>query len=153
MKLCTTCGNEIEDRTWKCPFCEHPQHQSPSRAKRRTRARDRVVTVNIKEGGPTVEEALAHLQRELTSCRHLGTRVIRLIHGYGSGGTGGRIRTAVRKELAGRMQGYGIREVVHGEDYSLFSEAGRRLRADHPELKAELRTDRENPGITFIVLG
>ncbi|HMP71936.1 MAG TPA: hypothetical protein PKE55_01605 [Kiritimatiellia bacterium] len=45
-----------------------------------------------------------------------------------------------------------IRKFVPGEDYSRSTVAGRTLLHDHPALAEDERTDRNNPGITLVVL-
>jgi protoheme ferro-lyase len=147
MKDCTTCGNEIESSARKCPYCEQPQTRVSSEAKQRVRRT--IVTVNLEEGRPFVEEALERMDRQLYEARTKGISVVRLIHGYGSSGTGGAIKRAVRKELESALQHGSIKHYVTGEDYQ-HSEIGRNLRSRFSELKEELRTDQGNPGITLV---
>jgi hypothetical protein len=78
-------------------------------------------------------------------------KVLKLVHGYGSTGTGGKIKQAVQVELASmHLQGQ-IRMYVVGDDYAV-SEAGQELRARYPELLRSRRQDFENRGITFVEL-
>jgi DNA-nicking Smr family endonuclease len=56
-------------------------------------------TVNLKEGMPLVHEALSRLDQELAVARREGYGMVKLIHGYGSSGLGGEIRSAVQKRL------------------------------------------------------
>jgi ribosomal protein S9 len=78
----------------------------------------KVRTVNLEANRPTAEEALRIMESELTACRRRGVRAVILIHGYGSSGVGGAIRTAVRRRLAES----GLRGVVRmsagGEEWS-----------------------------------
>lgn len=147
MKDCTTCGNQIESSARKCPYCEQPQTIVSSEAKQRVRRT--IVTVNLEEGRPFVEEALHRMDRQLYEARTKGISVVRLIHGYGSSGTGGAIKRAVRKELESALQHGSIKHYVSGEDYQ-HSETGRNLRSRFSELKEDLRTDQGNPGITLV---
>jgi len=57
MKLCETCGNPVPDDVGVCPFCGGAQHAPPSR-----RVRNRVETVNLEAGLPTVEAGLERLR-------------------------------------------------------------------------------------------
>ena len=148
MKLCTTCGNEIGDDVWRCPFCEERQDAAPPPS--RAQARGRIETLNLKEDRPTVEEALLRLDRELDAARAQGIALVRVIHGYGSSGIGGDIKAAVRRRLAARRHARRLRGFMAGEDYSDRTPAGRHLLAAHPGLRAALRTDRANPGITLV---
>jgi hypothetical protein len=58
----------------------------------------------------------------------------------------------VAKHLAGLKRQRRIREYVTGDEYDDLTEAGRSLLSRHPALKSDLRTDRSNPGITFVEL-
>ena len=149
MNDCTTCGNQIESSARLCPYCEQVQPTVPPEPKERVRRT--IVTANLEEGRPFVEEALHRMGRQLYEARAQGTSVVRLIHGYGSSGTGGKIKRAVRKELESALQHGSIKQYVSGEDYQ-HSEAGRNIRSRFPELKECLRTDQGNPGITLVEL-
>ena len=61
-------------------------------------------TVNLEQGKPKVEQAIARMNQAVFSARASGTKVIKLIHGYGSSGKGGVIRTAVYRELETKIQ-------------------------------------------------
>ena len=146
MKLCETCGNDIEDDAWRCPYCESPQRRADPKGRKRAR---RIVSINLKNGQPTVAEAIARLGRELDAAQRGGASLVKVIHGWGSSGEGGAIKAAARRFLRGKQ---GVREVVAGDNYSELSNRGRDLLSKHPELKKTLRSDRENPGITFVAL-
>ena len=47
--------------------------------------------VNLEAGKPLVDQAIKRLTFELSHSRALGCTVLKIIHGYGSSGTGGRI--------------------------------------------------------------
>ena len=90
--------------------------------------------VNLEAGLPYVDQAL------------------KIIHGYGSSGTGGRIRTESRKYLA-RLKGQGtIRDFLPGEKFSIFEEDTRRAFARCDDLRRDRDLDRHNNGVTFILL-
>ncbi len=132
-----------------CPFCR--RHTSVVRETRRPAAAT-VQTINLEAGLPTVDEALARLDRELAAARGRATRVVRVIHGWGSSGTGGAIRQAVRSHLRAAASRRQVRGSLAGDDYSDATDEGRRLLDQCPSLRASLRTDRRNPGITFVML-
>jgi len=147
MKDCTTCGNQIGVSARQCPYCEQPQ-RGVFLASKKT-AQGAIVTVNLEEGRPFVEDALRQMNRQLYEARQNGTRVVRLIHGYGSSGTGGAIKQAVQVELEAALRLGAIKQFISGEDYQ-DSKRGRHLRARFPELKECLRTDQGNRGITLV---
>ena len=92
MKTCEQCGNDVENTARVCPFCEQPQVRVL--AEHRRVSRIKILTVNLEEGHPLVDEALNLMERRLYDARLQGTKVVRLIHSYGSSGTGGAIKFA-----------------------------------------------------------
>ncbi|SVA46647.1 uncharacterized protein METZ01_LOCUS99501 [marine metagenome] len=151
MKNCTTCGNQIQSSARQCPYCEQPQAIVSREPKPmpKPKAKRTIVTVNLEEGRPFVEDALRRMDRQFYEARLGGTAVVRLIHGYGSSGTGGAIKQAVRTELEAALRHGTIKHYVSGEDYQ-HSAIGRNLRSRFSELKECLRTDQGNPGITLV---
>lgn len=111
-----------------------------------------VKTVNIKQGYPTVEQAMLRLSQELRIAKANRLRALKVIHGYGSSGTGGAIRTAARRLLSERRARGQIRAFVPGEEFGAFSASARALLAGAPELKNDSDYGRQNDGITVILL-
>lgn len=107
--------------------------------------------VNLEQGMPQVHTALQRLNGELYTSRRLGARVTKLIHGYGSSGTGGKIRVAVRRELAARKAKGELADVIPGEEFSIFNEATRRAFLKCDALRQDSDLDRYNNGVTFVV--
>jgi hypothetical protein len=145
MKNCGTCGNEIPDISLICRFCG--SHQ---RARMNAGPHERLRTVNIEAGMPSVDEGLRRLEGELMRARQSGIRVVRVIHGWGSTGTGGALRDACRAFLKGKLVTRQIANIIHGEDYSRTTNAGRDLMNRCAELRSSERSDNQNPGITFV---
>jgi hypothetical protein len=109
-------------------------------------------TVILKEGMPSVAEALGRLQVELRRARSEGVKLLKLVHGYGSKGVGGDIRMAVQSELV-KLQSQGeVRAVIFGEDWRISHEMTWELLQRMPELKRDRDLGRKNAGITIIVL-
>jgi hypothetical protein len=78
--------------------------------------------------------------------------LLKVIHGSGSTGAGGDIRSAAQRRVqelieAGQMQG-----CIFGENWSKSDEATWRLLQAHPELKDDPDLGRRNLGITILVL-
>ena len=92
------------------------------------------------------------LEAELEAARHMNTPLLKLIHGYGSSGKGGRIRTASRKYLLAQQEKGRIAAVVPGERFSIFDETTRRALQQYPHLRQDRDLERENMGVTFIFL-
>jgi len=112
----------------------------------------KVITADLEAGRPVVRDALLRLDGEITAAKTRGARVLRVIHGYGSSGKGGRIRKAARLHLDGQRASGRIRSWLAGENYTDLAVEGQRLLAAAPGLRATLRTDADNPGITIVEL-
>lgn len=108
--------------------------------------------VNLEHGMPLVNQALKHLTFEMQRTKSLGCSVLKIIHGYGSSGTGGKIRTASRKFLTKCKQDGSIQDFIPGESFSIFEETTRRAFARCDALRNDSDLDRYNNGVTFIVL-
>jgi len=111
-----------------------------------------IKTVNLKADMPLVSEALQRLERELGLARKENTRLLRLVHGYGSTGAGGDIRIAVQKRLLQMAQNGQIRDCIFGEDWSKSNDVAWKLLQAQPELKSDSDLGRGNRGITIVLL-
>lgn len=73
--------------------------------------------INLKEGMPYVEEARKRLRAAISRARIDRVDALIIIHGYGSSGVGGKIRTGIQQALRS-MQSEGlIRAWVAGENW------------------------------------
>lgn len=148
MKTCDTCGELIAPGSPVCPYCEAPQPDAVSGPAGKGPL---VRNLDIESGLPTVEEALRRVQTQLDRARADGVRVVRVIHGWGSAtGGGGKIRAAARDWLRRQLDARRIRSMFLGDHCTHTSPEGRDFLRRHPALRATERTDRENPGITFV---
>ena len=111
-----------------------------------------VKELNLEQGMPTVDAAMGWLEAELAAARKMGRPALKLIHGYGSSGRGVKIRTACRKYLREQAAAGRVRLVIAGEEFSIFSEETRRSFALCGELRQDGDLDRENRGVTFVLL-
>lgn len=108
--------------------------------------------VNLELGKPFVDEAIRRLTFELNQSKRMGIKVLKIIHGYGSTGTGGKIRVEARRYLE-RVRNKGeIEAFVLGEKFSIFDEASRKALQLCPDLRQDRDLDRYNNGVTFIIL-
>ena len=108
--------------------------------------------LNLELGRPTADEALRRLDAELTAAKQLHRPVLKLIHGYGSSGKGGKIRTACRRYLQQQAELGRVRALIPGEQFTIFEEKTRKAFAACPELRADRDLDAENRGVTFVLL-
>ena len=115
-----------------------------------TRSQSRLKIVNLKAGMPTVEEAKRRLLESLYAPRGASGPVVKIIHGYGSSGTGGAIRAAVRELLATWQREGKVVTLIRGEDWSIFDGASQGLRERYSFLKGDEDLDRGNAGVTIV---
>lgn len=108
--------------------------------------------VNLESGMPTVEVARNRLMNELQTAKMCGDKALKIIHGYGSSGKGGAIKSDVQKILAQKQRSGAIRGYVKGEDFSPFCEASRQITTRLPELTRDRDYSRGNDGITIVLL-
>ncbi len=92
--MCEICGNEVETGRSQCPYCQAEC----------TGTRPRVdgllhQTINLERGMPLVQQALNRLEMAIKTGSTEGFKVLTFIHGYGSSGAGGAIKTAVLRQL------------------------------------------------------
>ncbi|MFQ9472228.1 MAG: hypothetical protein ACLR0P_02995 [Oscillospiraceae bacterium] len=81
---------------------------------------NRLREVDLERGMPTMRAALQQLSFELRRGRSLGCAAVKLIHGYGSSGKGGRIRVEARACLARMKERGELRDVIPGEEFTIF---------------------------------
>ena len=112
----------------------------------------RMKTVNLEAGMPTSDQAVRRLTYELNAAKTLGCGVLKLIHGYGSSGTGGKIRVEVRRYLDRQAHLKKIRLYECGEEFSIFNANTRALLDACPELRKDADLERHNNGVTFVLL-
>lgn len=108
--------------------------------------------VNLEQGMPLVDAAIRRLTFELHQSRRMGCTVLKIIHGYGSSGTGGRIRVEARQYLGRLKSKREIRDFIPGEEFSIFSESTRAAFRLCDDLRRDRDLERHNNGVTFIVL-
>lgn len=111
-----------------------------------------MTVVNLEAGMPTVATAKNILSQSLRSAGAGGNHLVKLIHGYGSSGKGGAIRSAVRRELSERKRLGQIKAYIPGEEFSPFNEDARNALSRYPELAKDRDYSRQNHGITIVVL-
>ena len=112
----------------------------------------KIYEVNIEQGMPVVDTALKYLEQAVSRAKAYGYPVIKLIHGYGSSGSGGKIRTAVQRELGKYKSAGRIREFAAGENFTPFDAATQRIIAAYPDITRDKDYLKTNQGITIILI-
>ena len=72
-----------------------------------------MMTINLEDGMPTVEQAQRRLTGELGRARGSGAKAVKLIHGYGSTGVGGKLRIGIRQFLGAKKRQNTIKTFAH----------------------------------------
>jgi len=108
--------------------------------------------INLEEGMPTSDKAIRRLIFELNTAKKFGYTAIKLIHGFGSSGTGGKIRIEVRNYLLRLHKRDEIQAFIAGERFSIFDEDTRIALNMCDELRNDRNLDRHNNGVTIVIL-
>ncbi len=146
--LCEVCGNEISGTSLTCKYCGATQHSEAHFNKNGTLHR----IINIELGMPAIEEALAKCKREIDQAKLDKVAVLTIIHGYGSSGRGGAIRTECRKALEYLASKHDIRGFIPGEKFTKRQGRTRALLRRIPQLEMNDNLNRNNKGVTILEL-
>ena len=111
-----------------------------------------IRTFNVESGLPTLEEARRLVIEEIKQAKRAGARVLKVIHGYGSSGKGGALCFGLRKSFRLRKQEGVIKEVIAGEDFSIFNDTVLSLLEAVPELRGDPDLNATNEGVTIVWL-
>jgi len=112
----------------------------------------RLNEVNIKSDLPTASDAIKRITYNIRNGGQHGVAAVKFIHGYGSTGKGGIIRTEARKYLEHQKQRGLIKDFIPGEKFSIFDEATRKAFLVCDELRRDSDLERHNNGITIVIL-
>jgi len=108
--------------------------------------------VNLKTDMPTVDDAIRRVTYNIKNAGSFGVSVIKFIHGYGSTGKGGSIRTELRKYLDRLIVRKEIKGYITGEKFSIFDEATLKAFQACDELRRDSDIERHNNGVTIVIL-
>lgn len=111
-----------------------------------------LFTVNIKADKPSVEIARKRLNDAIETARRRGVRAMKVIHGYGSTGTGGAIKTALLASLRKRKKEGKVVAYIAGDKWHIFDRATQELIDVVPSLERDRDLIAGNEGITIILL-
>ena len=99
---------------------------------------------------PDLDTARRRLLAEMDAARKQDVLVLKVIHGWGSSGEGGKLGPAIRKSLRLRVKEGNATLVIPGERFSSDTSEGRELVQRHPQLRRDRDFNRANPGITLV---
>ena len=112
---------------------------------------DQAVTeINIKTGMPVVDEALRRFDAALAGARKSPCVIMKVIHGYGSSGPGGKIRTGLHRHLEALLRTGRIKAFVPGDRWDIFDAGARELLDICGDLRDDTDLGRFNRGVTLV---
>lgn len=108
--------------------------------------------INLKEDNASLDYALALVEIEIENAQAAGDKAIKVLHGYGSHGKGGVILVELRKFLRQMKKQKRIKDYFAGDKWSVFNKDVFSLLNQDKSMAGDEDLDRNNPGITIIVL-
>ena len=108
--------------------------------------------VNIKYDLPTVDAAIKRITFNIRNGVSSGISAVKIIHGFGSTGSGGKIRTEARRYLESQKHRGLIHDYIPGEKFSIFDDATRKAFQYCDQLRRDSDLERHNNGITIVIL-
>ncbi len=109
----------------------------------------KVKEINLEYGNPMVDTAFRNMISQLGTCKGQGYKAVILIHGYGSSGIGGGIKSMVRSKLRDPGLGGIVRAYCGGEQWY---EKKKDLLSMCQALSGYQRRIDGNPGVTVVIL-
>jgi len=107
---------------------------------------------NVEAGLPGLDEARRRVIAEIKQAKRDRAKVLKVIHGYGSSGSGGKLCVGLRKSFALRKKEGVINDFIPGEDFSIFNATVLNLLETVPELRGDPDLNAMNEGITILWL-
>ncbi len=89
---------------------------------------------------------------EIKQAKREGTRVLKVIHGYGSSGKGGALCIGLRKSFGLRKKEGAIKGFFPGEEFSVFNPAVLDMLEAVPSLRGDPDLNATNEGVTLVWL-
>ena len=111
-----------------------------------------IRVINVEADLPTLDEARRFVIEEIKRAKRDGVRVLKVIHGYGSSGKGGRLCIGLRKSFGLRKKEGVIKDFVSGEDFSIFNPTTLHLLEAVPELRGDPDLNATNEGVSVLWL-
>ena len=111
-----------------------------------------IRTFNVEAGMPNLDEARRRVIEEIRRAKREGVRVLKVIHGYGSSGKGGKLNFGLRKSFALRKKEGVIKDFIAGEDFTIFNPVVLALLEAVPELRGDPDLGNTNEGVTVLWL-
>src|SRR5438128_108528 len=128
------------------------RRQPNSNRKSNHRVAKVIRILNVEAGLPTLDEARRLVIAEIKQAKNDRARALKVVHGYGSSGTGGKLCVGLRKSFALRKKERVIRDFIAGEDFTIFNDTVLALLEAVPELRGDPDLGATNEGVTIVWL-
>ena len=112
----------------------------------------KIETINIKEGFPPSDVAVADMEIAIEIFDKADTRVLKVVHGYGSHGVGGEIKKLAHIRLNELKKQKKILDFVPGERFGENEKQSSFIFNNFPELLLDTDLKNYNSGITLVFL-
>lgn len=107
---------------------------------------------DLKTDMPTVLDAGKRLAESIRDANSKKLKVIKILHGYGSTGKGGKIKIAVRKSLKNRLKKGEIKSYIPGEAFSSLMGFDEEIIKYRDLIRDDFDYMKMNEGITYVVI-
>ena len=111
-----------------------------------------ILKLDVESEKLTVNEALAKVEIELERAKIGGKNLVKIVHGYGSSGTGGEIKKAVFLLLKTLKKQKKITDFLPCEKFGFTFKNYQNLIKKYPELLVDGNIKNLNPGATIVVI-
>ena len=111
-----------------------------------------IRVINIKKDNPNTDFAMFLLDQEIRYSRAIGNSVIVVIHGYGSHGQGGFIKSAIKEYLPKLKKQHIIKDYVFGENWSEMNETAKFIMSVCPETILHENLQNLNSGVSVVLI-
>ena len=112
----------------------------------------KIETLNIKDGLPPSDVAVANMEIAIDLYKNSETKVLKVIHGYGSHGVGGEIKRLVQLKLSELKKQKKILNFIPGEKFGEEQKRDYFILNNFPELILDADLKNYNSGITLVFL-
>ncbi|NJD03868.1 MAG: Smr/MutS family protein [Ruminiclostridium sp.] len=111
-----------------------------------------IKCVNIENGMPAVTVAEKRILFEISTAKRERVKVLKIIHGYGSTGVGGKLKAAAARLLEQKQREGIIKSFVGGNEWDIFNQSARSILDSCDEARKDPDLGNYNAGITMVLL-
>lgn len=110
------------------------------------------LTVNIKENLQAVDVAIADFLLALDDAKAQNAKLVKVVHGYGSHGVGGKILLELKRLLPQMKRRGEIKDYISGADWNMANPKVFSLITKIPDIALDEDIRASNIGITIVMI-